>query len=346
MSTINQVKDFDGFSFKQEHTTPLETHPREWASRVVTAMNSWDKELDRVLPNLELQTSLDQFADEIKKMFAPLDSVNKWLEENGHGDWQEKLAHSLIRLPVRSARNVLMGLYGIMSNIVYTAAHPLKGINHLAKEAVLLLDGFTKPENWSKSGLASMGASFGQSLVFANPLSTLGMGIGAALLAAGVSVDAFDAAIRAESGKEIEAIQANLLGQVQVAPEYLLTGLFTGLLLGGIRRMRADGEMKIQPIEEKPTPRVEFEKIPGVAQYKNSDWSGHIVTKGNMTLEEAMKFAESKPDVDYFFHMKGWMHLESAPPQHRYFRPGDAVFFSGEPWWGSAPGYSDGYVKK
>ena len=37
--------------------------------------------------------------------------------------------------------------------------------------------------------------------------------------------------------------------------------------------------------------------------------------------------------------------LETTEGNYRTFRKGDAVFFSGAPWMGSAVGYYDGYVK-
>jgi hypothetical protein len=50
--------------------------------------------------------------------------------------------------------------------------------------------------------------------------------------------------------------------------------------------------------------------------------------------------------------MKGYqMFLEGKPgpggwTEKGVFRAGDSVFFTGKPWYGSAPGFSDAYEKE
>lgn len=90
-----------------------------------------------------------------------------------------------------------------------------------------------------------------------------------------------------------------------------------------------------------------FQKVANVAQYKEADWSGCVGIAKGVTLDEAVKIAEEDPEITFFFHMKGMqMVLERQDGTYRVFRAGDAVFFTGEPWWGSAPGLADGYVKQ
>lgn len=89
-----------------------------------------------------------------------------------------------------------------------------------------------------------------------------------------------------------------------------------------------------------------FKKNPNVAQYKEADWSQVVGIAHDLNLDQAFKIAEEKQEITYFFYMKGsQMVLEKTDGTYRVFRHGDAVFFGGEPWWGSAPGYSDGYIK-
>lgn len=90
-----------------------------------------------------------------------------------------------------------------------------------------------------------------------------------------------------------------------------------------------------------------FQKIKDVAQYKNADWSNVIGIAKHVTLDEAFRMAKENPVITFFFYMKGsQMILETTDGRYRVFHQGDAVFFSGQPWWGSAPGYADGYIKK
>lgn len=89
-----------------------------------------------------------------------------------------------------------------------------------------------------------------------------------------------------------------------------------------------------------------FERIPNVAQYKEADWSQAVGIARGISLAEAQRIVDEYPEITFFFHMKGFsMVLERQDGTYRYFRKGDTVFFTGEPWWGSAPGYSDGFVR-
>lgn len=92
-----------------------------------------------------------------------------------------------------------------------------------------------------------------------------------------------------------------------------------------------------------------YQLIKDVAQYKLADWSNVIGRARNVTIEQAKKIADADPNITFFFYLKGFqMVLENTtvnPAFARVFHHGDAVFFSGTPWWGSAPGLADGYVK-
>ncbi|MBI5274750.1 MAG: hypothetical protein HY860_06845 [Chlamydiales bacterium] len=90
----------------------------------------------------------------------------------------------------------------------------------------------------------------------------------------------------------------------------------------------------------------EFQKIVNVAQYKAADWNNVVGVAKDISLEHAYKIANDNPDIDFFFYTKGGqMVLEKENGEYRVFRHGDTVFFSGTPWWGSAPGLADGYIK-
>lgn len=86
-------------------------------------------------------------------------------------------------------------------------------------------------------------------------------------------------------------------------------------------------------------------KSDNVAMYKGADWSGLIKTVSNCTAESARIIATVDPGIAFYFFCREFMILEPANGNpERIFSPGDAVFFSGQPTWGSAP-QCDGYVK-
>jgi hypothetical protein len=76
-----------------------------------------------------------------------------------------------------------------------------------------------------------------------------------------------------------------------------------------------------------------FNKTPNVAQYKGADWSNFVKTVHNCTPQSAQRIAMRDPNITFFFFCREYMVLEGKGN----FSPGDAVFFTGQPWWGSAP---------
>ena len=95
--------------------------------------------------------------------------------------------------------------------------------------------------------------------------------------------------------------------------------------------------------------RITWIKKENVAQYKGGSWNNFIKRVSNTTVNDAKKIAESDSNITFFFFMKGYsMYLETKSVRsktHPIFKKNDAVFFSGEPWLGSAPGFADTYIK-
>ena len=317
----------------------------QWSDPIINSLNEIDDVIDEIFPNGDIQNKMDALGHQIKQEFSNLAKFDQWLEENGGKDWHEQLATYLVKLPMRSARNVVGMLYSVISTALYLSVHPMKGINHLAKEVIILMESLSKPEVWSKIGAGSIGAIAGHSFILGNPISLMGFGIGGALILAGVTVDSLTAAIEAEEGKELIGVKDKLKHYAAKLPENVLTGFFMGMLIGGIRRA-VQGE-KPNIIDLKPG-HHEYELIEDVAQYGNGDWSKVVDAVRDITLDEAYAIANNNPDITYFFHTKGGMtlgRLGQAGGYCRHFGPGDTVFFSGEPHWGSANGLADGYIK-
>ncbi len=88
-----------------------------------------------------------------------------------------------------------------------------------------------------------------------------------------------------------------------------------------------------------------LEKIPNVAQYKDSNWGTQVKRVDGISLDDAKKIANEDDKISYFFYMTGGLYLEKQDGGGRSLSPRTAVFFSGEPWWGDAGGRADGYIK-
>ena len=96
------------------------------------------------------------------------------------------------------------------------------------------------------------------------------------------------------------------------------------------------------------TVSASFNKVADVAQYKEADWKNEISRAKGLTVDQAKAIAAADPRITYFFITKGGqMVLTGAgnSGDRAVFRTGDAVFFSGKPWYGSAPGLADAYEK-
>jgi len=90
---------------------------------------------------------------------------------------------------------------------------------------------------------------------------------------------------------------------------------------------------------------VQWEMISDVAQYKEADWDNFAFVVCGVNPIQAKQIAEMNPEVTYFFFVKGSQLVLEYGDEARVFQHGDAVFFTGEPWWGSAPDLADGYIK-
>ncbi len=86
-------------------------------------------------------------------------------------------------------------------------------------------------------------------------------------------------------------------------------------------------------------------RTPNVAQFKGANWDNFIQKEPNCTPETAKRIALKNPNITFFFFCREYMVLEGhVYEEYGAFNPGDAVFFSGEPWFGSAP-QCDSYQK-
>ncbi len=83
---------------------------------------------------------------------------------------------------------------------------------------------------------------------------------------------------------------------------------------------------------------MNFIEKKNVAQYKGADWSNFVRKEPNCTVEKAKEIAASDPNITFFFYCRSSMVLEGhVYDKYGAFSPGDAVFFNGTQWLGSAP---------
>lgn len=101
------------------------------------------------------------------------------------------------------------------------------------------------------------------------------------------------------------------------------------LLIPGL----ATNQAKSGPWWYQNAPGGSVAKTPDVAMYGEGDWS-KMLRKGNYaSADEALQAANSGGGETFFFYCRGPLDLGPG----KQFQAGDAVFFAGVPWWGSAP---------
>lgn len=88
---------------------------------------------------------------------------------------------------------------------------------------------------------------------------------------------------------------------------------------------------------------ITFTRVVDVAQYMGADWANEVSREKALTLDQAKAIAAANPKITYFFFVKGGQMVLGTKG---VFRTGDVVFFSGKPWYGSAPGLADAYEKQ
>lgn len=214
---------------------PPSVAPKNWHDRAIAWLDSAEHSLDKVIPPHFFQKKIDQIGSYIERTFAPLRQFNEWLQHNGEGAWYKKMATFLCKLPMRVVRNFVSLLYQIIYATFHTATHPIKSLVKLAKLIVSLVHQLTIPATWSRIGAGIVGASLGQSLIGGGPLSLIGIGIGGAMIASGLTFGALKAAVQAEKGHRWHEIQNALSYQLERLPEAMLTGFCMGLLLGAVQ---------------------------------------------------------------------------------------------------------------
>ena len=238
---------------------------KNWSDHIIGSLNTLDTKIDEWIPDNVLQEKIDKFAGQIKENFSSLKGFDEWLQKNNAIEWYSQLATYLIKLPPKAAWNIVKAIYGIFSQALYMAVHPIKGLNSLVKTIVFLLNELTKAETWAKMGAGSIGILTGQGIILGGPISLIGLGIGGALIAAGFSIDSISAALGAKKGKGLVAIQNKIKTYAKQLPESYLTALFTGLLIGGIKR--AFTKPTAQPLEEiSEAQKTNIEKVEKIVE--------------------------------------------------------------------------------
>lgn len=214
-----------------------------WGEKAVQVLQENSQRLDQIPPTV-MQTVLDRFYENRLKPLLEhpkAAAFNEWIDSNGHGEWVKKLGTCLAKLPLRSVRDMLSLVYQLVRGIIFTAVHPLKGINQAAELFIRVLEALMRPETYTRFAAAGFGASLGQCAITGQVVPTLiGLSISSSLFAFGLAYGTVRAYAEAPVGHILKTIRQTLLEKhLKPIPSTFLTGLFTGFIVGGVQRSLA-----------------------------------------------------------------------------------------------------------
>ncbi|HEY6805399.1 MAG TPA: hypothetical protein VI306_17610 [Pyrinomonadaceae bacterium] len=78
-------------------------------------------------------------------------------------------------------------------------------------------------------------------------------------------------------------------------------------------------------------PGANVKTVPNVAMFEGANWDNYLYTQNFASVDNALQAAQTA--ASFFFYCRNPIVLTNG----RSFQTGDAVFFMGTPWWGSAP---------
>ena len=261
--------------------------------RAIQQLNTWEERLDTIMPNFPLQVRIDQLVDELEKKFDPLVTFNNWLDSNGHGAWVSKLAQFLCKLPIRAARTIIQQLYLVIKGLVYGTTHPLKALNKAAQMLILLPFELAKPETWSQIGAGMVGSSLGDAAIMGGFLSLIGLGIGGAMIAGGVSIGTLNASLRAKEGECMHAASEYLLDQSQKLLETLVASFYMGIITGAIRKAIREHQTKVPNTKENRQVVQEPKSLNHSAPLELKDQMDKMIATKNLPTYSHLKYHDA-----------------------------------------------------
>lgn len=289
----------------------------KWHERAIDFLHTLDEKIDKI-PTFRLQKELDKFGAQIEallekhKFFAPVRSLNKFLDEEHAGPWYEKLPLFLVKLPPRAIRNIVRIVYNVIKGVCYGVVHPLQGLNHAAQYIIHLIHALSKPKNIAKLGAGVIGASLGQMAMTGGlgPHAYIGLALGGGIFLTGLLSGAIKTIVKEDKDK-LRAVGVNLWNVVKEVPESMLTGFIVGVVLGAIQH-HVQKTTNVQTHTAFPNTQA------GAEQYVNQFLSSHgipavppptvtLLSNGNITI------TWTGPGLTNLTHFPAGMNVNTVP---------------------------------
>lgn len=304
-------------------------HPSQWGGAIYKISLAFSQ---AIVNNVcLLQHRADTLGCEIDKKFRSLSVYIYWvklerlLDQQFNGDWKKNLAKSLAALPLKSAANVIQIIYQYIKAVLNAIVHPVGSSEKLVNQLKLIAMNVTQPEFWSLLGSGMIGSSLGSTAV-GNPLSVIGVIVGVASMAGGLSAGAIKAALNNKENR-LSAAGQNFKKQLALLPQNFSNALFLGLFMGGIQKALAKKPVpydKWAPTKKFADDYLEAKGLP--RDYTDAVISPWPQNRGNIYIryfdDKAVEAAKHPAIAEY-------IRKTAASPSHPGFQHGTIEFVVG-----------------
>ena len=282
--------------------------------------------------------------DRLKEMtgWNTLDaSMTKAIDAN----WLVKFLNTVVQLPIKSVKKILNQFYNLIKSILHAIVHPVQGVEKLARMFLNLIRALITPETWTSMGGGMIGASLGTAAM-GNPVSVIGVTIGAAAIAAGLTLGSLKAALSAYKKTEDQGAYAamhaainNLGTQLSELPQAVSDGILMAIIMGGIQKIAKKYQDKTIVKEEQIHTQVEVNRIKAFDRFpSNADPKKYIDTyiDQNNLPKEYTNYAIDSANGNIHIYYENAKHLKNmqanpkiaeivaryaTDPMHRGFKP-------------------------
>ncbi len=211
----------------------------QWAININTKISDLNIELDRKYPENRAQALLHKFYN---LYLDPLlnhqlgQKLNEVLDSKCEGDWYKKLGSYLVKLPLKSIRNILNLVYNVIKASVFGLVHPLKAMTEVPAFIVSLIVAMQNPEFYISAGAGIIGSVTSQCVFTGLFLpGAISLAVGALLLGVGLSWDALKTL---DDSLEDASLGKVLWKDLDLIFQSFTTGVITGSLVSLTRATR------------------------------------------------------------------------------------------------------------
>lgn len=185
-----------------------------------------------------LATTVKQKAEGLTydSVLQKTEEFRSWVNEREGTQLKDHLEVFLVKIPLKSALNLLDMMKAVVLMAGEIASDPAKGSEKLFNLLQEFLMELITPETWPSLSMGLIGAHFAEVAILGAPLSIYALIVVAAIGIAGIGLDLLITDFEAKTESLAQVISEKLKGYAYRLPEAFFTGFFFSSLFGAFRR--------------------------------------------------------------------------------------------------------------